>query len=79
MRTEKSKLLKEVMVMQQHQQILFLVNLPKQHFIMQTMVKKMLHNMLPIPLFISTAGMESLISPYFPECLLERDSHARSK
>ena len=31
--------------------ILFLVNLPKQRLIMLTMVKKMLHNMLPIPLF----------------------------
>ena len=79
MRAEQSKLLKEVMGMQQYQQILFLVSLPKQHLIMQTMVKKMLHNMLPIPLFISTAAMESLISTYFPKCLLERDGDAQSK
>ena len=38
-----------------------LVNLPKQHLIMQTIVKKMLHNMLPIPLFISSAAMGNLI------------------
>ena len=56
-----------------------LVNLPKQHLIMQTMVKKMLHNMLPIPLFISTAAIESLISTSFPRCLLERDGNARSR
>ena len=56
-----------------------LVNLPKQHLLMQTMVKKMLHNMLPIPLFISTAAMESFISTYLPRCLLEREGNARSK
>ena len=44
--TGQRKLLKEVMVMQQYQQMLFLVNVPKQHLIMQVMVKKMLHNML---------------------------------
>ena len=71
--TGQSKLLKQVMGVQQCQQILFLVNLPKQHLIMQTMAKKMLHNMSPMPLFISTAAMESLISRYFPRCLLERD------
>ena len=52
-------------VMQQYQQILFLVNVPKQHLIMQAMVKKMLHNMLSIPLFISTAANESLRSFFF--------------
>ena len=79
MRTGQSKLLNEVMGMQQYQQILFLVNLPKQHLIMQTMVKKMLHNMLPIPLFITTAAMESLIiiSTYFSRRLLERDGDPR--
>ena len=65
MRTGQRKLLKEVMIMQQYQQILFLVNVPKQHLIMQTLVKKMLHNMQPIPLFISTAAMESLRSSFF--------------
>ena len=59
MRTGQRKLLKEVTVMQQYQQILFLVNVPKQHLIMQAIVKKMLHNMLSIPLFISTAANES--------------------
>ena len=48
--------------MQQYQQILFLVNVPKQHLIMQAMVKKMLHNMLSIPLFISTAAIVILFS-----------------
>ena len=51
--------------MQQYQQILSLVNVPKQHLIMQAMVKKMFHNMLSIPLFISTAAKESLRSFFF--------------
>ena len=54
--------------MQQYQQILFLVNVPKQHLIMQAMVKKMRHNMLSIPLFISTAAKESLRSFFFQVC-----------
>ena len=51
--------------MQQYQQILFLMNVPKQHLIMQVMVTKMLHNMLSIPLFISIAANDILRSFFF--------------
>ena len=41
--------------------------------------EEMLHNVLPIPLFIRTAAMESLISMYCPRCLLERDNNTQLK